>query len=128
MADDYQQLKERLTKLSDEELIEIVLAAPGEYRKEAREIAEKELKWRRVDIPQAEGPQAAVSDPVFPSPPQARPGNVCVACGGSLRPGTLVAEKELTIVFSDSQEERFVKVIACSRCGLLALVADLDTI
>jgi len=44
-----------------------------------------------------------------------------------LRPGTLVAEKELTIIFSDNREERFVRVMACVQCGSLSLSADYDT-
>src|SRR2546428_13595091 len=51
-------------------------------------------------------------------------GLVCLSCGGPMRSGTLVAEKELTIVFADNQEERFVRVNACSACGQLSLVAD----
>jgi hypothetical protein len=39
----------------------------------------------------------------------------------------MVAEKELTIVFADNREERFVKVIACSRCGDISLAADYST-
>ena len=60
MAEDSQQLKERLIKLSDEQLIEIVLAAPGEYRQEAIDIAKTELKWRNVEIPRPEETEEAV--------------------------------------------------------------------
>ena len=44
MSDDFQQLKERLIKYSDEQLIEIVMAPPGDYRPDAIDIAKTELK------------------------------------------------------------------------------------
>ena len=50
MSDDLQQLKDRLVKLSDDELIAMVLAPSGEYRQEAVDIAKNELKWRKVEI------------------------------------------------------------------------------
>jgi len=136
MAEDSQHLKERLIKLSDDELIEIVLAAPGEYRQEAIDIAKTELKWRNVEIPkpeevaEGEDADAPLSDDPFARPRLVRskdPGNACFICGGPLRQGTLVAEKELTVVFGDSHEERFVKVSACTQCGQLSLVVDFDT-
>jgi len=121
MTDELQELKQRLSKLSDEELIEIVTVAAADYREEALDYAKAELKYRRVDWTT---PEAA---PEQEEPPVVQPGKHCIACGGELRPGTLVAEKELTIVFSDNQEERFVRVTACVRCGQLSLVADFDT-
>jgi hypothetical protein len=135
MAEDSQQLKERLIKLSDEELIDIVQAEPGDYRQEAIDIAKAELKWRKVEIPEPEeedvetGVDPASTDPVA-YPLRARsvvPAAVCIICGGAMRQGTLVAEKELTIVFADNQEERFVKVSACTRCGQVSLVVDYET-
>jgi hypothetical protein len=137
MAEDSQQLKERLIKLSDEQLIEIVLAAPGEYRQEAIDIAKTELKWRNVEIPRPEETEEAVETGVDPdsmdpigAPPRGRvaiPTNVCIICGSAMRQGTLVAEKEITIVFADNQEERFVKVSACTQCGQVSLTVDSET-
>jgi hypothetical protein len=134
MGEDYEQLKERLTKLSDEQLIDIVLAPPGEYRQDALDIAKAELKWRRVEIPEAKEPEAATEavsqEPVagrFPVNRLGIPGAGCPNCGGPLRPGTLVAEKELTVVFPDNHEERFVKVNACTKCGQLSLAVDFET-
>ena len=133
MAEDSQQLKERLIKLSDEQLIEIVLAAPGEYRQEAIDIARTELKWRNVEIPKpeeiVEEEEVPASDDPFRRPRLVvpTPGNTCSVCGGPLRQGTLVAEKELTVIFGDNQEERFVKVSACTQCGQLSLIVDFDT-
>jgi hypothetical protein len=132
MAEDSHQLKERLIKLSDEQLIEVVLAAPGEYRQEAIDIAKTELKWRNVEIPKPEETVEAevpASDDPFRRPRLVvpNPGNACIVCGGSLRQGTLVAEKELTVIFGDNHEERFVKVSACTQCGQLSLIVDFDT-
>ena len=135
MAEDSQQLKERLIKLSDEQLIDIVQAEPGEYRQEAIDIAKAELKWRKVEIPDPEEDvEAGVvvpisSDPIshFSRAPRVAPVEVCMICGSTMRQGTLVAEKELTIVFADNQEERFVKVNACTRCGQVSLIVDFET-
>src|SRR5215831_14220219 len=112
MSDDFQQLKERLVKYSDEQLIDIVLAPPGDYRQEAIDIAKAELKWRRVELPDTneleEEPAAPTPVEPFRVVREPTPGGGCVFCGGPVSPGTLVAEKELTFVFSDNREERFV--------------------
>jgi hypothetical protein len=134
MGKEFQELKDRLVKLSDEQLIDMVLAPLGEYRQDALDIAKAELKWRRVEIPKPEEPEA-IADPVSDDPLPGRlgrvreglPENVCLICGGSLRSGTFVAEKEVTVVFSDNHEERFVRVNACTRCGQLSLVVDFET-
>jgi hypothetical protein len=135
MGEELQELKDRLVKLSDEQLIEMVLAPQGEYRQEALDIAKAELKWRRVEIPEPEEEPEAITDPVSADPLPGRlgrtreglPENVCLICGGPLRPGTLVAEKEVTVVFSDNHEERFVRVNACTQCGQLSLLVDFET-
>jgi hypothetical protein len=136
MADELQALKDRLVKLSDEELIDMVLAPEGEYRQDALEIARAELKWRRVEIPEpeepeAEAPQASSSnDPLLgrsAAGREAPPETTCPFCGGAFRSGTLVGEKEITVVFSDNHEERFVKVNVCKQCGQVSLVADFET-
>jgi hypothetical protein len=131
MSDDFQQLKERLINYSDEQLIEIVLAPPGDYRQDAIDIAKTELKWRKVEIPEPDEPEeepaAAASVEPFRVVREATPGNGCMFCGGPLTPGTLVAEKELTVVFSENREERFVKVNVCTKCGQLSLVVDFET-
>jgi hypothetical protein len=136
MGDDYQELKDRLVKLSDEQLIDIVTAAPGEYRQDALEIAKTELKWRKVEIPDSDedvevvdaaGPYDPSALGAIQSARQAASRNECVFCGGPLRAGTLVAEKELTVIFADNQEDRFVKVNACTQCGHISLVVDFET-
>src|SRR5690242_14309734 len=48
MNDDV-ELKQRLSKLSDDELIEMVTVGANDYRQEALDYAKAELKYRRVD-------------------------------------------------------------------------------
>jgi hypothetical protein len=119
MTPESQELKDRITRFEDEQLLEMVAAKAGEYREEAVGYAKAELDVRGVDygVPQA-APEA--------EPDLGRHGEVpgCLVCGGKLRPGTLVGEKEITIVFLDNKEERFVRVDACTQCGLIALAVD----
>ena len=49
MSDDVLELKERISKLSDDQLIDMVTASAGDYRQEALDYAKAELKYRRVD-------------------------------------------------------------------------------
>lgn len=131
MGDELQELKQRLSKLSDEELIAMVTTGQNDYRPEALDYAKAELKYRRVDIPQtpdetAAEPDESSSEPAEPDANRLR--STCIVCGGGRpRPATLVAEKELTVVFSDTHEERFVRVNVCSVCGHLSLIVDYDT-
>jgi hypothetical protein len=130
MSSDIEELKERISGLSDEELIEMVTVSAGDYRQEATDYAKAELTKRGIDFSAAAesaGESPATLEP-FPTSPESNPNaSTCAICGGELRAGTLVGEKELTIVFSDNREERFIKVNACVRCGHLSLVADFDT-
>jgi hypothetical protein len=130
MSNDVLELKERISKLSDDQLIDMVTASAGDYRQEALDYAKAELKYRRVDWSQPKSEEVEVeADPVADSAETAvaPPGVNCFVCGGRLRQGTLVAEKELTVIFSDNREERFVRVMACVQCGQLSLTADYDT-
>jgi len=131
MSDDILELKKRISKLSDDELIEMVTVSSGDYRQEALDYAKAELQYRRVDWsqPEPEETQAPADQEAEPAETVAAPstGANCFLCGGRLRPATLVAEKELTIIFSDNREERFVRVMACVQCGNLSLSADYDT-
>jgi hypothetical protein len=136
MSDDIWELKQRLSKLSNEELIAIVTVASKDYRQEAIDYAKQELKYRRVDLSKLNSEDDEAIDETETAP-EAEPEAVdpfvrgvstkCV-CGGALRQGTLVAEKELTIIFSDNHEERFVRVLACSRCSQISLVVDPETV
>ena len=129
MSDDVLELKERISKLSDDQLIDMVTLSAGDYRQEALDYAKAELKYRRVDWSQPKPEEVQVeADPEADSAETvvSPPNTNCFLCGGRLRPGTLVAEKELTIIFSDNHEERFVRVMACVQCGQLSLSADYD--
>jgi len=130
MTDDV-ELKERLSKLSDEELIEMVTAGKADYRQLALDYAKAELKYRRVDWSDVEPQEPEIRvNPIKIGESDAAAavavsGRTC-PCGGPLREATLVAEKELTVIFSDNREERFVRVMACAQCGQVALTVDYD--
>src|SRR5215472_10713610 len=103
MSDDVLELKERISKLSDDQLIEMVTLSAADYRQEALDYAKAELKYRRVDWSQPkpdekQPPADAEAEPAEPVV-AATSGTNCFICGGQLRLGTLVAEKELTIIF-----------------------------
>lgn len=51
----------------------------------------------------------------------------CQVCGGRMRSGRLYSEQELTIVMSDTDEERFVEALTCATCGRIELVVDFET-
>ena len=147
MSDALTELKERLSKLSDEQLIQIVTKDAADYRQEALDYAKAELKYRRVDLfkataesteegdgkdKQEEPPEEEVEEIApallgLPKRKSEQPGWTCSACGGQLRRGTLVGEKEITIVFSDTRQERFVQARACVQCGQISFVVDYDT-
>ena len=118
--DELYKLKERISQMSDWELRQIVEVEYGDYRPEALEFAETELRKRRVtfDKPETEDEDAAELHGVDVP---------CVNCGGAMRSGLLFSEKELTILFPDDNEERFVQAFACVECGQIRLVADLET-
>jgi hypothetical protein len=136
MSDDLWELKQRLSKLPNEELIEMVTVAAKDYRQEAIDYATQELRYRHVDlsklnsqgeeaIEESEREPEAEAASVQPFVPIV--GGKCI-CGGTLRSGTLVAEKELTIIFSDNHEERFVRALACTRCSQISLIVDSETV
>jgi hypothetical protein len=113
-------------RLSDDQLLQMVTIDAAEYRKEALDLAKAELEARGIDRTKrpAEVVEGELVDKDDGSSSLDLRG-VCQTCGGLMRQGTLVAEKELTIIFAD-KEERFVRVAACSQCGQLALTVDYD--
>ena len=123
------ELKERIAQFPDERLLEIVTTEVGDYRPEAIDYAKAELSARGIDIVRAS------ADEVEPGTDNATTAlfshgsntPVCLNCGGSLRPGTLVAEKEMTIIFADNHEERFVRANACTQCAQLSLAVDYES-
>lgn len=128
--DESKELRLRMSQMSDDELLSIVTREASEYREDALISAKEELRSRGVDyenppsenIARTEAEPEESVDPLFPGRSTG-----CPACNGPLRVGTLVAEKEVTIIFSDNREERFVQVTACSRCGLISMAVDLET-
>lgn len=140
MASQYQQMRERILALSDDELIHMVTEGASEYRPDALEIAQLEMRSRGLSIPSddEDEEEAEETSELEQAPEQdveisragAAPDSVrtnCVYCGGRLRAGTLVAEKETTIIFADTREERFVNARACRDCGLVSLIVDFNT-
>lgn len=123
LDDELKDLRERMSQMSDEELLRIAGVDYDDYRKEALAFAESELARRSVPF---EKPTSEVS---AHSETESTPaGSVrCRSCGKTMRPGLLFADKELTILFSDNNEERFLRVFACSECGDVRLMVDLET-
>jgi hypothetical protein len=126
---DPRELKERMANLTDEELIRMVTEEAADYRSDALDYAKAELRSRNIDYStppsDAEEPDESESESVDPLPVRRRDG--CPSCNGPLRAGTLMGEKEITIIFSDNKEERFMLVSACGKCGLVSMSVDLET-
>jgi len=129
MSDELEELKDRIASHSDEELIEMVTVGSSDYREEALNYARAELQNRGVNWSEAADKGPPLEPKQVPEPVESTdglPSSGCSMCGGSLRMGTLVAEKELTIIFSDNHEERFVRVTACVHCGQVSLIVDYE--
>jgi hypothetical protein len=122
-VDELNELKDRISQMSDRELLRIVEVEYADYRKEAIEFAEVELGKRSIPFEKPELDADEDADSIAPAASKAPCGN----CGGVMRSGLLFAEKELTILFSDSNEERFVHAFACTACGDVRLIVDLET-
>jgi len=126
--EELEELKERISQKSDHELLQIIQVEYDDYRPEAIEFAKAELTKRFVPFEEPE-PSPVDSDDET-SDEIARPAanaEPCAKCGGPTRPGLLFADKELTILFPDDNEERFVQAFACTRCGELRLTVDFAT-
>jgi hypothetical protein len=128
--DELNQLQDRISQMSDKELLRIVEVEYEDYRKEALEFAETELQKRGVPF---ERPEPGTLEPETDEDEQAESTDPavrsmrCPECGTSMRAGILFADKELTMVFSDDNEERFVEAFGCKACGAVRLALDLDT-
>ncbi len=128
MEDETRELKERITSMSNEELLKIVTVERNDYRREAIDFATSELQTRGVrfdagadiedDDEESDPPDAMISGKsLLP----------CELCGGAMRVGQMFADRELTIFFPDEDEERFIQAIACNDCGHLKLLVDFET-
>ena len=121
-----QDLQQHISDLSDEQLTEMLTINSGQYREDALNYARVEAAARGLVIPlpvtESKEPEEAEAAPIDTNATR-----VCPTCGGELRRGTLVAEKELTIIFDDNKEERFVRVTACNQCGRVSMIVDFET-
>lgn len=119
------ELKDRISQMSNEELLRIVEVEFDDYRIEAIQLAEEELGKRSIPFERlARNTSDAEDSDLIVSPTSIAP---CGNCGGRMRSGLLFADKELSILFDDNDEERFVKALACTACGDVRLVVDLET-
>ena len=125
MNDQLSELKDRISQMSDGELRRIVEVEYDDYRKEAIEFAQAELAKRFVPF-NAPDP-AQVESTEDESAELASIDEPCLNCEGPMRSGLLFSDKELTILFSDNNEERFVQALACAHCGEVRLVVDFKT-
>lgn len=119
-------LKERFSQMSDEELLKIVCEEYEDYHETALRFAEEELNKRGIyleDENESRKDGVTLQQEVADVEAQA----TCAACGGKMRVGNLFANKEVTILFPDENEERFVDVLACEQCGQIKLVVDYET-
>ena len=125
LDEELSQLKDRISQMSDQQLVRIVEVESGDYRKEAVEFAEAELQKRNVPF---EKPKPAVSQ-TEEAEPTPQPGRRmrCPNCSSWMRAAILFADKELTMVFTDNNEERFVQAFGCTACGEVRLALDLET-
>jgi len=64
---------------------------------------------------------------LFANAPPAMQGAACIHCGGLARPAQIYADKELTIILTDTNEERFIQALACTRCARVQLLIDFQT-
>ena len=126
MEDESAELKERISQMSDNELLRIVGPDRSDYVEEAIGFATQELRIRNIPFDEQSKASASADDeePVEHSAIIIPP---CDICGGAMRAGSLIADNELTIFFPDSDEERFVQAFACGNCGQVRLVVDFET-
>lgn len=131
MDDVLRELKDRITQMSDGELLRIIGPDRNDYRHEAIAFAQDELRIRHIPFDADDDDEAVSADDEVneesAAPIAARVTPPCAACGRMTRRASLYADKELTIYFPDTEEERFVEAIVCSACGEVRLIADLNT-
>lgn len=125
LDEELSQLQDRISQMSDQQLVRIVEVEYDDYRKEALEFAEAELQKRNVPFEKHDPSTDAGEDTESrgPAGSTVRCGN----CGSMMRSGILFADKELTMVFSDDNDERFVQAFGCTACGAVRLTLDLAT-
>ena len=131
MDDELRELRERITEMSDADLQRLIGKDRKEYRAEAIEFAREELNARQAAADsqddEAADDEADDEDDADDRGVPAIDRQPCDICGGAMRRGALFADREMTVYFDDTDEERFVEALVCSACGNLRLVVDLDT-
>jgi hypothetical protein len=133
MNDELRELRENLSRLSDEELEQMVTVDADDYVPAALDLARRELEARGVTIGQkakvadTDGDEDAAefsSRDADTNPPLLP----CPTCNGPVRPATLVGKDEIIAEFRDNNERRFVDIFVCTQCGEARLVVDLETV
>ena len=129
MDEKSRELKERISGMSDQQLLNIVEVDFDDYRQEAIDFAKAELLTRGIEFeePSSRQDQEDLSRDLVEPEPIARRVPTCARCGSRTRLGVLLGESEITILFSDKDEQRFVEAYACVKCGHVQLVVDLET-
>ena len=130
MDDELLELRERIKAMSDAELQRMVGKDRREYRAEAIQFAREELDARYAAAESEEDEDVNADEDGNYADEQAAPAverQPCDICGGTMRKAALFADREITIYFEDSEEERFVEALVCSACGTVRLMVDLDT-
>lgn len=118
-------MQERIRHMSDEELIRMVGDDADQYREDVLQYAEAELAARGIELEEEEPNQQAGA--VISGRKLDESLLICPVCRSRMRAGALFAQKEITILFNDNNEERFVEVLACSKCGQVRLLIDYET-
>src|ERR1051325_5759301 len=106
MEDESAELKERVSQMSDGELLRIVGPDRNDYVEEAIEFAARELKIR--NIPFEKQPRSAAQEPARADDESVGEAAVaippCDVCRGAMRPGLLFTDKEVTMLFQDGED------------------------
>jgi hypothetical protein len=136
MDDALKEIRSNISKLTDEELQQMVTVDADDYVPEAIEIARREIEARGISLsaPHPEPDRRTRSAPedekeVEESVGQAAgitpSASTCPFCNGPVRRAALLGDNEIIAVFRDDEEQRYVDVLVCTRCGEARLVVDL---
>ena len=100
-------MQERVRHMSDEELIRMVGDDADQYREDALQYAEAELAARGIELEEEDEPNQQAGA-VISGRKLDESLLTCAICRSGMRAGALFAQKEITILFNDHNEERFV--------------------
>jgi hypothetical protein len=143
MDDDLKAIRDNIATLSDDELERMVTVEAGDYRPQAIELARRELEARGISVsPRGTGPgkqseraaerTASSGEEAEEGPREAADEEhssrlLCPFCNGPVRRAALLGDNEIIALFRDNDEQRYVDVFVCTRCGEARLVVDLVT-